>query len=199
MILGRSESDRAGSLDAAGPAIWKSRLFSFPSKNMPRRRSRSVSRSLDVGPKSPARGKRKDFNFSLFLKSTVAWVSYILFYLATLSESYKSRRELFAPIQCFAIVFSCFSSALHLGFDNLGLRFLSAVLTLASVRLFVMIYCLSHRVVAKADVKKKQYTSSAAKNYDICFPALYVAHTGYNNTDGSPIYGVYASRFIPNG
>ena len=161
-------------------------------------RSRSRSRSLGGSPKSPARDNRKvDYRngFILILKRTMAMFSHIVFYIATLPESYKARRELFSPLKCFAILFHFLSTAAVLGFENQGIRFMGVVIGLVSLTWCLTIQFFSPKVIARADVQTKRYSGIHERS----FASVYVADTGYKSDDGNPIYGLYASTFIPAG
>ena len=161
-------------------------------------RSRSRSRSsVGDSTKSPARHNRKVDNISLFLKRTVAMFSYIVFYIATLPESYKSRRELFSPVKSFAILFHFLSSAAVLGFENHGVRFIGVVIGLVSLTWILTIQFFSPKVVVQAPQQTKVYWSSNVHGRTLA--SVYVADTGYKNADGDSIYGLFASTFIAAG
>jgi len=131
----------------------------------------------------------------LMLRRTTAMFWNVVFYIATLPETYKARRELFLPLKCFAILFYFLSSAVVLGFENLGIRFLGVVIGLVSLTWFLTIQFFSPKVIARADVQTKEYSGI----HERTFASVYVADTGYKSDDGNPIYGLYASTFIPAG
>ena len=163
---------------------------------MRRTRAHSRPRSLvEDSSKSPARDKRKVDSFSLLLKKTVALFSFVVYYIATLPESYKSRRELFSPVKSLAILLHFLSSAAVLGFENLGVRFIGVVIGLVSLTWFLTIQFFSPKVVVRAPQQTKGYSGS----HERTLASVYVADTGYKNHDGTPIYGLFASTFIAAG
>jgi hypothetical protein len=121
--------------------------------------------------------------------------SHLVFYIATLPESYKSRRELFSPLKCFAILFHFISSAAVLGFENPGIRFMAIAIALISLTWFLTIQFFSPKVIVRADVQTKKYSGI----HERTFASVYVADTGYKTADGNPIYGIFASTFIAAG
>jgi hypothetical protein len=161
---------------------------------MPRSRSRSTGGS----PKSRARSKRKmdvkDF-LDMMHKRARAFFSYMVFYIATLPESWKSRRELFFAIKCFSILFTFLSSASVLGFENQGLRFMGWLIGLYSLSWYVTIQFFAPKIVVVANTQTKKYSGIVEK----AFASVYVADTGYKNVDGTTIFGLFASTFIPAG
>jgi hypothetical protein len=192
---------RQSALAGPKPAAGKPEpgVLNFPPKTpMGRTRSRSRSGSLGASPKSPARDNRKVAyrnDFILMLKRTIALFSHIVFYIATVPESYKARRELFSPLKCFAILFHFLSTAAVLGFENQGIRFMGVVIGLVSLTWFLTIQFFSPKVIARADVQTKGYSGI----HERTFARVYVADTGYKSEDGNPIYGLYASTFISAG
>jgi hypothetical protein len=135
------------------------------------------------------------YSLSLMLKRTVALFSYIVFYIATLPESYKARRELFSPFKCIAIFFHFFSSAAVLGFENQGIRFMGVIFGLVSLTWFLTIQFFSPKVIARADVQTKKYSGF----HERTLANIYIADTGYKAANGNPVYGLYASTFIAAG
>ena len=165
----------------------------------PRRRSRSRSTARSPSNKSPARANRISSRRNSLYKKTESFCKAIAFYIGTLPESYKSRRELFLPFKCFAIMsFLSFGCAM-LGYENPGVRFLAGILAFVSIWVFYGAIFYAPKVLAKAASQEKTYTHGDATHKTKSMSKMYVAHTGYTTMDGSSIYGVYAHSFIPAG
>ena len=159
-------------------------------------KSRARSRSTDKSPvkKSPARDNRKFAGRNSHAKM----IADLAFYIATLSESYKSRRELFLPVKCFAIMsFLSFGCAMY-GYENLGVRLFAGMIAFVSILVFCGASLLEPKVLVKAAMQAKDYTYDGNRKSK-SMSKVYVAHTGYHTEDGSPIYGVYSGSFIPAG
>ena len=160
-----------------------------------RRRARSRSTARSPSNKSPARANRISSRRNSLYKKTES----LAFYIATLPESYKSRRELFLPFKFFAIMsFLSFGCAM-LGYENPGVRFLAGILAFVSIWVFYGAIFYAPKVLAKAASQEKTYTHGDATHKTKSMSKVYVAHTGYTTMDGSSIYGVYAHSFIPAG
>jgi len=119
--------------------------------------------------------------------------SFALFYLATWPGTYKSRREMFTPVKWTAIVIFLSCTPLVFGFEARGIRFVGGFLGLVSFALFLGVHYLTPKVVVKAEARTKTYSGSAHQR---TLAPVYVAHTGYNNANGSPNYGLFAGSYI---
>ena len=162
-----------------------------------RRRSRSRSTSRTKARKrSRSKARPCVSSQKLWLKRLSKKFSFALFYLATLPGTCKSRREMFTSVKRISIVIFLFCTSLVFSFEALGIRLISGFLGLVSFALFLGVHYLAPKVVVKAEARTKNYSGYSGSAHQRTLAHVYVAHTGYNNADGSPIYGLFAGSYI---